>query len=89
MPAVWARDAFLLRQIHDFPRVIANPAGPTCTGTIHRMTVHHGTTEAVAAMCFTSLTAASAEIEGRSELLRSAWDVMRERRHSRRRLKVV
>jgi hypothetical protein len=149
VPAVWAPDAFLFRQIYDFPRVFANRAGATCTDTIHRMTVHHGPADGVAARGFTSLTAASAEIEGRSygggvlelepteaerllvpssvtsaldlseidllirqgrmpevldnndrtalgdhlglsvpdqRLLRSAWDVMRERRHSRRRL---
>ena len=151
VPGVWAPDAFLLRQIHDFPRVLVNRAGATCTDTVHRMTVHQGPAEIVAAMCFTSLTAASAEIEGRSygggvlelepteaerllvpssvasaldlseidfliregrvlevldfndrtilgahlglsvsdrELLRSAWDVMRERRQGRRRLAV-
>lgn len=150
VPSVWAPDAFLFRQIYDFPRVLVNQAGATCTDTIHRMTVHRGSAETVAAMCFTSLTAASAEIEGRSygggvlelepteaerllvpasiptaldlseidglirdgrmaevldindkrilgdhlglstnerELLRSAWDTMRERRLSRRRIR--
>jgi adenine-specific DNA methylase len=66
VPSVWAPDAFLFRQIYDFPRVIVNNAGVTCTDTIHRMTVRGGIADAVAAMCFTSLTAASAEIEGRS-----------------------
>jgi adenine-specific DNA-methyltransferase len=149
---VWAPDAFLFRQIYDFPRVLVNQAGATCTDTIHRMNVHTGTSESVAAMCFTSLTAASAEIEGRSygggvlelepteaermlvpssissalelaeidrlildgrmsevldindklilgdhlglskadrRLLRSAWELMRERRLSRRRVRAV
>ena len=149
VPSVWAPDAFLFRQIYDFPRVLVNQANATCTDTIHRMTVHTGTPATIAAMCFSSLTAASAEIEGRSygggvlelepteaerllvpasistaldlseidsliregrmaevldindkrilgdhlglsiydrELLRSAWDIMRERRLSRRRV---
>jgi adenine-specific DNA methylase len=66
VPSVWAPDVFLFRQIYDFPRMIVNEAGATCTDTIHRMTVHSGSPSSVAAMCFTSLTAASAEIEGRS-----------------------
>jgi adenine-specific DNA-methyltransferase len=66
VPSVWAPDAFLFRQIYDFPRVLLNDAGATCTDTIHRMNVHSGSSQEVAAMCFTSLTAASAEIEGRS-----------------------
>jgi adenine-specific DNA methylase len=66
VPSVWSPDAFLFRQIYDFPRILLNEAKATCTDTIHRMTVHSGTAETLAAMCFTSLTAASAEIEGRS-----------------------
>lgn len=152
VPAVWAPDAFLFRQIHDFPRVVVNRARATSTDTIHRMTVHGRSADTVTAICFTSLTAASAEIEGRSygggvlelepteaerllvpasappvlsiseidcllkegrlsevldisdkailgehmglsahdqKLLRSAWDVLRQRRHVRRRARAV
>lgn len=66
VPSVWAPDLFLFRQIYDFPRVLLNDARASCTDTIHRMRVHNGTPEVIAAMCFTSLSAASAEIEGRS-----------------------
>ena len=66
VPSVWSPDIFLFRQIYEFPRMLVNQAMATCTDTIHRMNVHIGTPETVAEMCFTSLTAASAEIEGRS-----------------------
>lgn len=67
VPSVWVPDAFMFRQIHDFPRIVANSAGATCTDTIHRMRMTGEMSVAdVVAMCFTSLTAASAEVEGRS-----------------------
>lgn len=67
VPSVWKPDAFMFRQIHDFPRIVVNRAGATCTDTIHRLKANTGhSTDDIASMCFTSLTAASAEIEGRS-----------------------
>jgi adenine-specific DNA-methyltransferase len=67
VPSVWDPDAFMFRQIHDFPRVVVNEARATCTDTIHRVRVAPGLdVNDIASMCFTSLTAASAEIEGRS-----------------------
>lgn len=66
VPAVWSPDAFLFRQIHDFPRLVANTAGATSTDTIHRVRLRGGTASALVAGGFTHLTAASAEIEGRS-----------------------
>lgn len=66
VPSVWSPDAFLFRQIYDFPRIVLNQAEATCTDTLHRVTVCQGTAETLAARCYTSLTAASAEIEGRS-----------------------
>lgn len=65
VPAVWVPDCFFFRQIYDFPRVVVNEVGATSTDTIHRMRCK-GPREAVAANCYTHLTAASAEIEGRS-----------------------
>ena len=65
VPSVWIPDAFMFRQIYDFPRVVLNNAEATSTDTIHRMrckTKPH----AVIANTYTSLTAASSEIEGRS-----------------------
>lgn len=67
VPSVWVPDAFLLRQIHDGPRIIRNHAGATSTDTIHRLSVHAGVDAAVlAAASVNSLTFAFAEIRGRS-----------------------
>lgn len=66
VPSVWIPDAFVFRQIYDFPRVVFNTAEATSTDTIHRMRCKTGDPSAVVANTYTSLTAASAEIEGRS-----------------------
>lgn len=65
VPAVWPPDAFVFRQIYDFPRVVLNKAGATATDTIHRMKCHTDP-ERTVTNTYTHLTAASAEIEGRS-----------------------
>lgn len=66
VPSVWNPDGFLFRQIYDFPRVVLNQADATSTDTIHRLTCKTGKPERVIANTYTWLTAASAEIEGRS-----------------------
>lgn len=66
VPSVWTPDGFLFRQIYDFPRVVLNQAEATSTDTIHRLTSKHHNPERVIANTYTWLTAASAEIEGRS-----------------------
>jgi adenine-specific DNA methylase len=66
VPSVWTPDGFLFRQIYDFPRVVLNKAGATSTDTIHRLTCKGEKPERVIANTYTWLTAASAEIEGRS-----------------------
>lgn len=66
VPSVWNPDGFLFRQIYDFPRVVLNQAGATSTDTIHRLTCKTEKPERVIANTYTWLTAASAEIEGRS-----------------------
>lgn len=66
VPSVWTPDGFLFRQIYDFPRVVLNKADATSTDTIHRLTCKAGKPERVIANTYTWLTAASAEIEGRS-----------------------
>lgn len=65
VPSVWNPDCFFFRQIYDFPRVVVNKANATSTDTIHRMRCS-GSSQRVAANLYTHLTAASAEIEGRS-----------------------
>lgn len=67
VPSVWSPDAFLLRQIHDGPRIIQNRAGATCTDTIHRVRTAQGIDGGwLAAAAMNSLTFAFAEIRGRS-----------------------
>lgn len=66
VPSVWIPDGFLFRQIYDFPRVVLNEAGATSTDTIHRLRAKHSSPERVVANTYSWLTAASAEIEGRS-----------------------
>lgn len=66
VPSVWAPDAFIFRQIYDFPRAVINHAGATSTDTIHRLTATNGNATQVVEALYTSLTGASAEIEGRS-----------------------
>ena len=65
VPSVWAPDAFMFRQIYDFPRLVVNLADATSTDTIHRVRCKY-TPEFVVANTYSYLTAASAEIEGRS-----------------------
>jgi len=65
VPSVWEPDCFFFRQIYDFPRAVVNRANVTSTDTIHRMQCKQAPC-CVAASLYTHLTAASAEIEGRS-----------------------
>jgi adenine-specific DNA methylase len=67
VPSVWTPDAFLLRQIYDHPRIIANLTNATSTDTIHRVRI---TSEvdprALAAASINSVTFAFSEVIGRS-----------------------
>ena len=65
VPSVYEPDCFFFRQIYDFPRLVVNTAGATSTDTIHRMRCR-GNAKRVAQSLYTHLSAASAEIEGRS-----------------------
>ncbi len=65
VPAIWVPDCFFFRQIYDFPRVVVNRANATSTDTIHRMRCK-SERDATVSNLYTHLTAASAEIEGRS-----------------------
>ena len=65
VPSIWNPSCFFFRQIYDFPRLVVNRAGATSTDTIHRLRCA-GDPDMLAASIYTHLTAASAEIEGRS-----------------------
>lgn len=66
VPSVWVPDGFAFRQIYDFPRMVLNASGATSTDTIHRLRSKGAKPERIIANTYTWLTAASAEIEGRS-----------------------
>jgi adenine-specific DNA-methyltransferase len=67
VPSVWTPDAFMLRQVHAFPKIILNKSGATCTDTIHRVKFRNGVKgRDVAAAFLNSLTFAFAEVTGRS-----------------------
>lgn len=67
VPSVWVPDAFLLRQIHHYPKIILNHPEATCTDTIHRVRfIKQAKGALVTAAFLNSLTFAFAEIIGRS-----------------------
>jgi adenine-specific DNA methylase len=67
VPSRWTPDAFLLRQIYDHPRIIANLTGATSTDTIHRVKMRNGLAPIkLAAGSINTVTFAFSEILGRS-----------------------
>ena len=67
VPSVGVPGAFLFRQIHMAPLLVANHAGATSTDTIHRAHVHADVDrERLCGAMVNSLTFASAEVGGRS-----------------------
>jgi adenine-specific DNA-methyltransferase len=69
VPSVWIPDAFMLRQVHAYPKLILNEAQATCTDTIHRVEFYEdwkGRKRQVSAAFLNSMTFAFAEVRGRS-----------------------
>ena len=67
VPSIWTPDAFMLRQVHSYPKIIVNKAKTTCTDTIHRVKLRNGTKgDVIAAAFLNSLTFAFSEVIGRS-----------------------
>ena len=67
VPSIWTPHAFMLRQIHHYPKIVLNKVEATCTDTIHRVKLRNGTpAKLVAAAFLNSLTFAFSEITGRS-----------------------
>jgi len=67
VPSVWIPQAFMLRQVHHYPKIILNDALATCTDTIHRVKFLGNIAPSKIAAAFTnSLTFAFSEIFGRS-----------------------
>lgn len=66
-PSLWVPDAFALRQVGDYPKLIMNETGASSTDTIHRVRFKDGVDSHKAALSFhNSLTFAFSEITGRS-----------------------
>ncbi len=67
VPSVWVPQAFMLRQVHTYPKIILNDAVTTCTDTIHRVKFRNDAPpRQVAAAFMNSLTFAFSEVMGRS-----------------------
>jgi len=67
VPTVWKPDAFMLRQVHAYPKLILNEGDATCTDTIHRVRFMNGWKGQQVVVAFlNSLTFAFAETKGRS-----------------------
>lgn len=67
VPSIWISDAFMLRQVHAYPKLVFNTAQAVCTDTIHRVRFHQDANgKAITAAFLNSLTFAFAEVTGRS-----------------------
>lgn len=66
-PSRWVPDAFALRQVGEYPKIILNETGASSTDTIHRVRFRAGIDKKLAAVSFlNSLTFAFSEVTGRS-----------------------
>jgi len=67
VPSIWIPDAFMLRQIHGYPKIVLNETTATCTDTIHRVKFSNGKLGKEGALAFmNSMTFGFSEIIGRS-----------------------
>jgi len=67
VPSIWIPDAFMLRQVHSYPKLVINEAAATCTDTLHRVRFNEGFEgKRVAAAFLNSVTFAFSEVKGRS-----------------------
>ncbi len=67
VPSIWKPDAFMLRQVHSFPKLVLNECSATNTDTLHRIKFLNGENQKSLIAGFTnSLTFAFSEIMGRS-----------------------
>lgn len=66
-PSLWVPDAFALRQVGDYPKLVLNETGASSTDTIHRVRFIGEVNRAMVACSFiNSLSFAFSEITGRS-----------------------
>lgn len=66
-PSRWIPDAFALRQVGEYPKIILNGTDASSTDTIHRVRFKEGVDKRLATVSFlNSLTLAFSEVTGRS-----------------------
>jgi adenine-specific DNA methylase len=65
VPSVYATEVGMLKRSHDTPRLILNRVGAYTTDTAYRIRALRGTAQGLVYGFFNSLTALSAELEGR------------------------
>lgn len=67
IPSIWIPDAFMLRQVHSYPKLVLNQCEATNTDTLHRIRFINGANSHEIVSSFTnSLTFAFSEVTGRS-----------------------
>lgn len=67
VPSTWKPEGFMLRQVHNYPKIIVNKAEATSTDTIHRVKfLSNVSPSCIAAAFLNSMTFAFSEITGRS-----------------------
>lgn len=67
VPSVWVPHAFMLRQVHGYPKLVLNNSGATCTDTVHRVKfIQPKLAKTVTAAFMNSMTFAFSEVTGRS-----------------------
>lgn len=66
MPSIWIPDAFLLRRIGEFPRILINEIEATSTDTFHRIKFHPDVNVSkFVFLLYSSITLLTFELEGR------------------------
>lgn len=66
VPSIWIPDAFLLRRIGEFPRIVKNEVEATSTDTFHRIKFHENTNiSKLIFLMYSSPSLLSFELEGR------------------------
>lgn len=67
VPSIWFPEAFMLRQVHSYPKLVLNKCNATNTDTLHRVKFINGANgKHVVSAFINSLTFAFSEVTGRS-----------------------
>lgn len=67
VPSTWAPDAFMLRHVHRYPKIVLNETTATCTDSLHRVRLLNANDgRKIAAAFMNSMTFGFSEVIGRS-----------------------